>query len=188
MTGRRQTLFAHDVTDSPPPPRPCENPGCMAAGEFRAPKGRDQLTQYWWFCLEHVRAYNASWDYYKGMSAAEIEAHLRYDTTWQRPTWPFAAGRRGPHRVRDPLDVFEEESAARARPQPPRTREDAAARRAAATLDLEWPATAAEVRERYKALVKRHHPDANGGDKAAEERFKSVVEAYATLRASLASG
>jgi curved DNA-binding protein CbpA len=54
-------------------------------------------------------------------------------------------------------------------------------------LDLSLPVTLLEVKARYKQLVKRHHPDANGGDKAAEERLKIINEAYATLRHSLAS-
>ena len=52
----------------------CDQPGCDKAGEYRAPRSRTALNQYFWFCLEHVRAYNASWDFYKGMSAAQIEA------------------------------------------------------------------------------------------------------------------
>jgi DnaJ-class molecular chaperone len=43
------------------------------------------------------------------------------------------------------------------------------------------------VKARYKELVKRHHPDANGGDKSAEERFKTVSEAYRTLMSTLVS-
>ena len=70
-------------------------PGCGAPGEYRAPKSRNQLHDYWWFCLEHVRGYNAAWDYYKGMSPGEIEAQLRADTSWQRPTWPLGQPR--PH-------------------------------------------------------------------------------------------
>ena len=66
-------------------------PGCHEAGEYRAPKSRTTLNDYHWFCLEHVRAYNAGWDFYKGMSPAEVEAQLRADTSWQRPTWPIGS-------------------------------------------------------------------------------------------------
>jgi hypothetical protein len=74
--------------------RSCEWPGCTGEGEFRAPLSRDQLDQYRWFCLDHVREYNRSWDYYRGMSQAEIEADLRRDTVWQRPTWAAPASGR----------------------------------------------------------------------------------------------
>jgi DnaJ-domain-containing protein 1 len=53
------------------------------------------------------------------------------------------------------------------------------------TLDLPWPVSMDDVKTRYKELAKRHHPDANGGDKASEEILKSVNLAYATLRGKL---
>ena len=74
-----------------PPGRPCDMPDCHELGEYRAPKSRATLNDYYWFCLEHVRAYNAGWDFYKGMSPAEVEAQLRADTSWQRPTWPIGS-------------------------------------------------------------------------------------------------
>ena len=75
--------------DPAAPGRGCDIPGCPHEGGYRAPKSRDSLRDYFWFCLEHVRAYNASWDFYKGMTPGQIEAHMRDDTGWQRPTWPL---------------------------------------------------------------------------------------------------
>ena len=162
-------------------------PGCGAPGEYRAPKSRRNLRQYWWFCLEHVRAYNAAWDYYKGMNQAEIEAELRRDTAWQRPTWPL--GRLGStswetERLRDPLHVlaagrFRQNADRRPNAAPPELREPLA------TLGLSWPLTLPTLKARYKELAKRHHPDANGGDRAAEERLKTINLAYATLRSRI---
>ena len=91
-----------------PPMRACDHPGCIGAGDFRAPKSRLDLHDYHWFCLEHVRAYNSAWNYYAGMSDAEIEAEIRHDTVWQRPSWRLG-DRHGPgytDRIRDPLGVF----------------------------------------------------------------------------------
>ncbi len=84
--------------------RPCDHPGCVGGGDFRAPKSRLDLHDYHWFCLEHVRAYNSAWNYYAGMSDAEIEAEIRHDTVWQRPSWRLG-DRHGPgyaERIRDP--------------------------------------------------------------------------------------
>jgi DnaJ-class molecular chaperone len=53
-----------------------------------------------------------------------------------------------------------------------------------AQLDLDETATLQDVKMRYKQLVKRFHPDANGGDKQAEERFKSINEAYSNLKSA----
>ena len=83
--------------------RLCDHPGCVAGGEFRAPKSRLELRDYYWFCLDHIRAYNSAWNYYAGMSDREIEAEIRRDTVWQRPSWRLG-DRHGPgyaERIRD---------------------------------------------------------------------------------------
>ncbi|HET9018229.1 MAG TPA: molecular chaperone DnaJ, partial [Acetobacteraceae bacterium] len=89
MMTRRSARPRAYAPDPDAPGRCCDMPGCGGAGEYRAPKSRQSLREYWWFCLEHVRAYNAAWDFYKGMSPAQIEAEMRADTHWQRPTWPL---------------------------------------------------------------------------------------------------
>lgn len=171
--------------------QPCDMPGCGATGDYRAPKSRAHLREYWWFCLEHVRAYNAAWDYYKGMSPAQIEAELRRDTAWQRPSWPL--GRLGAadleqEMLRDPLHVL---AAGRIRRNGADRRTHshqapAELREPLATLGLSWPLTLDALKIRYKELAKATHPDANGGDRAAEERFKVINLAYAALRSRLA--
>lgn len=161
--------------------RQCDHPGCSHEGEYRAPRARDRLNEYYWFCLDHVRAYNAAWDYYRGMSSDQIEREVRQDTTWQRQTWPLGAqtgNRRFSFTVHDPFEVFGEGAGEAARPM---TAEEEAMR----VMDLAPPLTLAGLKTRYKELVKRHHPDANGGDKDAEEKFKQVNHAYTTLLHSL---
>jgi DnaJ-domain-containing protein 1 len=165
-------------------------PDCGAPGEYRAPKSRRTLREYWWFCLEHVRAYNSTWDYYKGMSPAEMEQELRSDTAWQRPSWPL--GRLGPaawedEAVRDPLHILASGGINN------RTRSRGAGetpgdlREPLSTLGLSWPTTLDAVKSRYHELAKRHHPDANNGSRDAEERLKTINLAYATLRSRLAA-
>ena len=77
--------------------RLCDAPGCEELGEHRAPRSREDLNNYYWFCMDHVRAYNARWNFYAGMNQQEIERQIRADTTWWRPTWPLGGqnGRRG---------------------------------------------------------------------------------------------
>jgi DnaJ domain len=164
-------------------------PGCGAAGEYRAPKSRRQLNDYWWFCLEHVRAYNSSWDYYKGMSPAQMEAELRADTAWQRPSWPL--GRLGAaawedEALRDPLHILAAGRVNRARPHATQ-KAPSELREPLQTLGLSWPTTMDQLKTRYKELAKQHHPDANGGDRGAEERLKTINLAYATVRSRLIS-
>ncbi len=50
-----------------------------------------------------------------------------------------------------------------------------------AVLGVRTDATADDVKKAYRKLARKHHPDANAGDSAAEQRFKEVGEAYAVL-------
>ena len=135
-----------------------------------------------------MRAYNAAWNYYAGMSEAEIEAEIRRDTVWQRPSWRLgsAMARIGKRAWRP--NSADRKRTAVAAPRRHR-REHAAARpprrseQALAVFDLNRR-DPARLKARYKVLVKQHHPDANGGDKAAEEKLKIINQAYATLKAS----
>jgi hypothetical protein len=174
--------------------RPCDHPGCVAGGDFRAPKSRLQLRDYYWFCLEHVRAYNSAWNYYAGMNDTEIEAEIRHDTVWQRPSWRLG-DRHGPgyaERIRDYFGVYPngaENGRNRGRREGARGGEAvrralSAREQALAVFEIEPPFTPVRLKARYKTLVKLHHPDAHGGDKAAEEKLKIINQAYATLKAS----
>jgi hypothetical protein len=150
------------------------------------------LRDYIWFCLEHVRAYNASWDFYAGMSQDEIEAAIRRDVTWQRPTWPLGgAGPRrrpyGPEDIHDPYGVFNGAEPEREYRERRRQSGDAELAEALSVMDLSLPTSIEELKARYKDLVKRHHPDANGGDGGDEELLKAINRAYTTLKRRLAA-
>jgi hypothetical protein len=186
----RARIASHAGPSTAPPARPCDHPGCAGSGDYRAPRSRDALNLFYWFCLDHVRAYNAAWNYYAGMSAREIEAEIRHDTVWQRPTWPLGA-RVGVHlgmRFQDfGLFDLEDGSPVNGRQQQSsrQTRRPLSQQEQALLIfDLEPPFTLGGLKTRYKQLVKLHHPDAHGGDKAAEERLKIINQAYSTLKAS----
>ena len=176
--------------------RYCDVPGCREEGLYRAPKNRHQLNDYYWFCLEHVRAYNSAWNYFEGLSEEEIEVIRRNDTCWQRPTWPFTKSSERMEddireRVRRMFDLGGEDHGEGSKGDYRKAAQDyARARseeeRAFAVFDLDASASFTDVKTRYKKLAKQLHPDANGGDQAAEERLKAVNEAYATLKKALA--
>lgn len=162
--------------------------GCGEAAGYRAPRSRETLTEYFWFCLPHVREYNARWDYYKGMSPGQIEAHIRDDVSWNRPSWRL--GQRGGRThfaeedLIDPLDLLGGGRPVR-RPAAARPDVPEGLRQPLDTLGLEWPLSMDELKMRYKDLARRHHPDTNGGDRVAEERLKSINVAYTAVRAHL---
>lgn len=171
--------------DEPPKTqaKACDHPGCSGHGEYRAPKSRETLNEYYWFCLDHVRAYNAAWDFYRGMGPEEIESEIRKSTTWARDTWPMGSktsNRRFNFTVHDPFGVYDEVVPPKQKPAQA-TPED----KARALLGVKPDVTIKELKARFRELVKQHHPDANGGDKQSEETFKRINQAYTLLMASL---
>jgi DnaJ-domain-containing protein 1 len=116
------------------------------------------------------------------MSEEQIEAQRRIDTVWERPSWPLGADlHKAEAQAREKLErEFGASSTAGHR----RNQQHGKDEQALAVLDLQRPITFPEIKARYIKLVKRLHPDANGGDKDAEERLKTVNEAFATLKHS----
>lgn len=173
-----------------PSVRGCDAPGCDCKGEHRAPKAPDRLNEYYWFCLEHVKVYNSGWDYFEGRQEA-VESELRRAATWDRPTWPMGSGF-DPQKLREAAfrayatdhdgtyqTRFTAEDAKREAAGAALTPE---ARRAMEKLDLPLESDFPAIRARYIELVKRHHPDANGGDLKSEDRLKAINAAYRVLR------
>ncbi len=174
------------------PVRPCDWEGCGGAGEHRAPKSRENLKSFRWFCLLHIREYNRAWNYYEGMTDEEVEADVRRDTVWQRPSWRLGAGGKNgvgfdPSKFDDTFFLFGDERPSPEEGNPWQRNVNTPEGNALAIMDLEPPLTTKKVKARYKELVKRHHPDANGGNKESEEKFKKISIAYTTIIETLAS-
>lgn len=192
---QRAARFKKDMRIKPdrPAPKPtaraCARPDCQREGTHPVPKSRDDLNEHLWFCLEHARAHNESWDYFRGMREDEIEAFRDAAVVGHRPTWPLgkraarARNGNGAYEFEDGYGVFGATAEA-ARPRPPERRITGVQERALDVLNLDASATLHQIKARYKELVKRFHPDANGGDRGAEERLKQVIKAYGVLRAS----
>src|SRR5580704_13585091 len=89
-----------ETLDRPVKTRACDCPGCSGIGDYRAPKTR-ALNDYYFFCLDHVRQYNAAWDYFAGMTGGEIEAQIRKATVWDRPSWPLGEWNVREQKLRD---------------------------------------------------------------------------------------
>ena len=167
----------------------CDYPGCAGVGEFRAPMGRLREGQYFCFCLDHVREYNQSYNYFKGMSDADLMAYQKEAVVGHRPTWSMGVNR-GAKAFRedgiDPDALFRDfgQTARGRRAEPQRPRHPAATLKAFHTLGLEDHAEPAAVKSRYKELVKRLHPDANGGDRSREDKLREIIQAYNHLKAA----
>ena len=177
--------FNIDERQNDEQPRRCAAKGCNGEGLYPAPKSRDALRDYIWFCLDHVRAYNKSWNYYDGLQGAALEAEIRRATTWERPSWKFATGQPSEDYFEDPLGLFDFGQRNETKSGRKLTTEE---RKAWKTLNLAPVDDFDIVKKRYKQLVKENQPDKNGGDAYAEERLKDINLAYSLIRKSLANG
>ncbi len=177
----------------------CQWSGCTEPGHHRAPQGRGRDGLFFRFCLNHVQQYNKSYNYFDGMSDAEVEAFQKSAATGHRPTWAAGANASAPPgaaAASDPRLRFAERMAARGRrPGDPlggakaRVHLDAdrptvgnMARKSLRALNLDDRASKPEIKTRFKELVKRHHPDANGGDRSSEDRLREIIVAYNYLK------
>lgn len=191
--GRRGMSGAFETSS-----RKCEHAGCEEAGKYRAPKHPDNLEEFFWFCQEHVRAYNLKWNFFENHSEEDLEEQFAADRVWERPTKPFgkaaeARPQTGEEKawarlgIEDPHEVLGDNStrnpgsrrgATHARKLP------AGERKALVILEAEDHWTKAELRKQYKALVKILHPDMNGGDRSDEDRLQQVVWAWDQIKSS----
>ena len=180
-------------TNRKPKTRVCDWHGCEEEGEFRTHRSPREMGSHVWYCTDHIREHNKAWNYFEGLTDDEVEAVIKNDTVWQRPTWElgsksdhakakaFASGAK----VKDAFGFFNDatdDTGTRRQSQPGNAfHPDTPEAKAYALLDLTPPVTADEVKARYKKLVKQHHPDANEGSKDAEEKFKEIGLAYQTI-------
>jgi hypothetical protein len=165
----------------------CDSPKCNEKGEYRAPKSRVMLNEYFYFCLDHIKEYNKSWDFYKGMSVEQIENSMRNDTFWDRPSWPLK------NSFKNTFDEFNEYVEDFVKNDDDKIKdtyfknklldENLTIKEAKALkeLDLKMPISLEKIKKNYKKLVKIFHPDVNGNSKDAEEKFKQINESYKLL-------
>jgi len=168
----------------------CDHPGCRRRGLYRAPMGRDKEGQYFTFCMDHVREYNAGYDYFRGMDDEALIKYQKEEVVGHRPTWSMGA-RRGaqPFNERPDGTIFGEarvyrRRGAKGRDDETEPRYNSVALKALTTLELDARADVRTIKARYKELVKRHHPDANGGDRSSEQKLREIIQAYNYLRSN----
>jgi hypothetical protein len=168
----------------------CEWHGCREKATHRAPKGRSGGKEYWRYCLAHVREYNQSYNFFAGMNDSAVLAYQKDAITGHRPTWKMGTGKGTVHpdfsafaKKGDAFDLFTEgfqyeQSRKVEIARPVRNAE----RKALDTLGLEIGVTPQELKARFKELVKRHHPDVNGGDRSTEDRLVEIIQSYNYLK------
>tara|TARA_B100000575_G_C22944181_1_gene546355 strand:- start:100 stop:690 length:591 start_codon:yes stop_codon:yes gene_type:complete len=165
----------------------CDVDICEEQGIYPAPRNRDELRSYFWFCLKHVREYNKRWNYFDGLNGDALEAEIRSATTWERPSWKFGTGRADPdygtsHNFssEDVFGFFSESYKERKNFVQRTMHPDE--RWAWKIFNMEPCSEQEKIKKHYKKLAKLNHPDRNQGDADAEERLKEINCAYAILK------
>ena len=179
--------------------RRCEWPECRSPATARAPKSRQDLESHYHFCQPHAGEYNKRWNFFEGMSEGEQKKFREGAQTGHRPTWEFKASRgsreaaafaakfgsgaagKGAGAYGDKFDLFGGGGAS-PKVKPEARQLGKLEQRALAELDLEMSADMAAIRTRYLDLVKRFHPDTNGGDRSTEVKLQRVIRAYKALQ------
>jgi hypothetical protein len=170
----------------------CAAPGCTHKAVLRLGKSPREPHVKVWLCAAHAQVHNAGWNFFDGLSAHEAEK-VRADAIYgDRPTWSMArngrasaaAHARGPSDFRDAFGLFTGATRRFAASGPMRNGRlvPKLATQAFETLGLRVTAAGPEIRRRFRDLVRRYHPDANGGDRGAEAQLASVVKAHQILK------
>ncbi len=172
----------------------CQWNGCEKPGSHKAPLGRDREGQYLMFCIDHVREYNKSYNYFSGLDDDAIAKFQKDSLTGNRPTWAMGTNRKGetPRTSNGEADPGPIASTARMRAKmaragvssfnPRKRKLKALEKKAIESLDLPHGATEIQIKTRYKELVKMLHPDANGGDRSSEDKLREIIQSYKYLK------
>lgn len=180
--------------------RKCEWAGCSNAGLYRAPKSREEMNEFRWFCQDHIRDFNKSWNYFEDWTIDQMEAQRRADIAWERPTWKLGQRPIQPEThadgrawarfgFRDPMEVLGDNATINpgGKGEAERRRSRLLPKNEQSAIDIlgctaETPKV--DIRKRYRELVKDLHPDMKAGSREEEDRLRDVVWAWDQIKGS----
>ncbi len=152
----------------------CEWGNCQKKGEYKAPTSREQLREFKWFCLEHVKLYNKGWDYFKGRTTDEIYNEISNDARWHRPTWEKIKK----YKFLDP-HLFDTKNVDMSKPQSIDKIRNTEIENCAKILEISLPIKITALKKQYKKMVKKFHPDVSKDN--SEEHIIKLNYAYSEL-------
>ena len=170
--------------------RACDMPYCPGEGTFRAPRDRS-LTNHYWFCQDHITEYNRAWNFFEGMNQREVEEHILKSMFGDRPTWRYDADGLAEENLRRQAWEFHgmggaDDRASRAWQEYEQNKNQVdhqtAEFEALSIFGLEPPVNLDDIKQRYKELAKKYHPDLNRGCAKSEELLKQVNMSYTVLK------
>ena len=162
----------------------CNWDKCTNEGEYKAPVERDNSKKYRLLCLNHIKEFNKNWNYFSGMNDEQIYNFLKSDITWHKQTQSFSSSDNffsvlWNSALKDEFDKTKLKSQFNNMNQFQFNHNDIKAFSIlGVSIGLDWT----KIKEKFKKLVKKFHPDMNSGNKKYEEKLKIITLAYTQLK------
>ena len=164
----------------------CEWSKCKKIGVYKAPVEKDNSKKFRLLCLEHIKAFNKSWNYFSDMNDREIEDFIKSDLTWHKPTKSFGSSENffrilWVNALDDKSSIFKNSVFKNFN----RSKLSDKDKDALKILGLKNETNWSDIQKRFKMLVKKYHPDKNHGSKKYEDILKKITLAYSQLKLSV---
>ena len=164
----------------------CEWSKCKKIGVYKAPVEKDNSKKFKLLCLEHIKAFNKSWNYFSDMNDREIEDFIKSDLTWHKPTKSFGSSENffrilWVNALDDKSSIFKNSVFKNFNRSKLSDKDKDALKILGLKNDTNW----SDIQKRFKMLVKKYHPDKNQGSKKYEDILKKITLAYSQLRLSM---
>ena len=164
----------------------CEWSKCKKIGVYKAPVEKDNSKKFKLLCLEHIKAFNKSWNYFSDMNDQEIEDFIKSDLTWHKPTKSFGSSENffrilWVNALDDKSSIFKNSVFKNFNRSKLSDKDKEALKILGLKNDTNW----SDIQKRFKMLVKKYHPDKNQGSKKYEDILKKITLAYSQLRLSM---
>ena len=164
----------------------CEWSKCKKIGVYKAPVEKDNSKKFKLLCLEHIKAFNKSWNYFSDMNDQEIEHFIKSDLTWHKPTKSFGSSENffrilWVNALDDKSSILKNSVFKNFNRSKLSDKDKDALKILGLKNDTNW----SDIQKRFKMLVKKYHPDKNQGSKKYEDVLKKITLAYSQLRLSM---
>ena len=161
----------------------CDWGKCNKIGVYKAPVEKDNSRKYRLLCLEHIKIFNKSWNYFADMTSDQVEYFIKSDLTWHKPTKSFDSSENffkilWNNALEDKINIFKSSNFKDFRKSKISEKDKDAFEILGLKNGAKWP----DIQKRFKELVKKYHPDKNQGSKKYEDILKKITLAYSQLK------
>ncbi len=161
----------------------CDWKNCKEIGKYKAPIEKDNSRNFRYLCLEHIKIFNKSWNYFANMNDEQVEYFIKSDLTWHKPTKSFTSPDNffkilWNNALEDKTSIFGNTQFSEFK----KSKLSEKDRHALEVLGLKYEAKWPDIQKKFKGLVKKYHPDKNHGSKKYEDILKKITLAYRQLK------